>query len=453
MQVSSCCSLCLCAAQSLTVSRVRRPHPLYEAPSARHYLQFQRRVHSGIARKRLAASTEYFASSPALAPDLTKCAVALARPVRLVLLELPGQSEMGRWALPRLTNNSSVWLWRRDSRCLAATWGRCWNVTGVVGEHVDTLLQTGPGGVSVLDVCAGTVTNVALGVQTPSEPALGGWSDSGLLAVRHKRGEAMVWSLYTALGTKMHSVACPQQTVQSRRGPGVCFAMAPAGSLLSNQDAMSREQMLLSVYSCNKPAHFYIWHWPSWHLHEAQFAEPAGEAQLYWACDGTQILTLTRKGLAVFYDNEGVQLSSQQLPADATGLTWAASGAVALNYFLSLRLYNVHTEPVLVLAHIIERPGLRFLTSHLAFSTDSAHIACPASCELGLVLALVDAARGRVVCMRVLNLNPRLLLDNELALGDLELQAAWWSPDGSRLAVTYHDFSGGGCLHVVDIET
>ena len=254
--------------QCLTVRRVRRPHPLYAAPSARHYLQFQRRVHASIAQRRVAVETEYFQASPALAPDLTKCAIALAQPVRLRLLELPGQDELGCWPLPRLTNESCCWLWRNDSRCLAAPWGRCWSMTGVVGAHAKMPLLDGPCGVSMLDICTGTVANVALGAQPSRYPRIGGWTDSGLLAVRYVSSGVMVWSLFTAFGNELYAVVCPQQAAES----GISFACMADSHLVCGRHAIAPvgDRLLLSMSNDDKPDRHFIWHWIDSSLVEAK---------------------------------------------------------------------------------------------------------------------------------------------------------------------------------------
>ena len=192
-----------------------RTHPVFAAPSARHCLQQQVVLRAKLAAGDVTVHTGSLPCSPALAPDLSMCAVSVADPPRLVLLELPGPRQLASWDLPQpLSNDSSTWQW---SRCgvVAVPWGDSWLTPSgaLTGEP-------GRAGVTWVDTSSGVAADADLGVQSNGEPALGPFTPCGLLPVRHSKDGVLVWSLFDESGHAQHTVPCPRASQQ----PGVLFA-------------------------------------------------------------------------------------------------------------------------------------------------------------------------------------------------------------------------------------
>ena len=144
----------------------------------------------------------YVPSSPAVAPDMAKCAVGLVQPTRLVLLGLPQQHSLGTWLLPSLAQGPLSWRWDSNSQVLAIPWGAAFQ--GEILDKSQRERTSGHCGLSLLNTSAGDVTSaaftdVALGCQEVDAAVLGPWSRCGLLAVRHQRGGELVWTLFTSM--------------------------------------------------------------------------------------------------------------------------------------------------------------------------------------------------------------------------------------------------------------
>ena len=309
-----------------------RPNPLYKAPNAQQYLLQQRQMHTSLAAGEVTVTSEYLPSHPALAPDLSKCAVGLAQPMRLALLELPGQHELGSSPLPELTVSPSGWPWDASGCYLAAPWGRAWDVEYMIGQPRTGLLDEGPCGIFLVDTSSWSTAEVAVGFQEIRAPALCSWSPCGLALVRHLRDSLLVWTLYSPSGSAVHSVTWSQLLqLEPGLGPQNVF-QDPDASMTGGQKivfAPAGSHLLLGLDPADRPGHLFLWAWQTSRL--AQLACPPYAVQHAWSPDGTLLLQCCRGNAVLYGCCSGEQLSSQQLPGLVWSIAWAVSGTVAFH--------------------------------------------------------------------------------------------------------------------------
>ena len=403
--------------------------------------------------------TELLASLPALAQDLSKCAVSLAAPERLVLvlLELPGQRQLGSWTLPQpLSNDSTTWQWC-DSRVVAVPWGRSWAwPQAIIGEENEEEATADPGiaGVPWLDTASGDIADIDLGFHEAEEPDLGPFTPCGLLPVRHCKDGVLVWSLFGASGHALHTVPCPQVGWQGR----VLSAEAGAGSRMRLGDvckafAQVGGRMLLSFSLYTRVDQFFIWHWLRPALCTALMPRPdTSLISRHWSPDSTLLLCVLEDGECIFYSCEGALLHSQRGTTGVQASAWADSGPVALVYRTCLELWTLQDGPGLVRTHhIVTAPSMTLALGYCqpVFSPAGSCVACLA--EVGertrgdLVVTLFSAGDGALLSVQGLT----------CPAAHLGMEADWccWAIDGARLGVTY--FSGGaepGLLHLLTVR-
>ena len=422
-----------------------RPNPLYEAPDVHKYLQHQRQRHVSLAAGSICITSEYLPSAPAPAPDLSKCAVALAQLTRLVLLELPAQRELGRWLLPSLSIRPSNWCWDASGTYLAVPWGRAWS-DHVFGDPAG--LQPGPCGLSIVDTVSGSTASAELGFQQVDAPVLGSWSPCGLLIVRHQRQGEFAWTLFTPAGSIAHTLTWRQlfaSEQQSSRPAAYIFAdettaFAPVGS-----------RVLLSVCPVGRQQLHVIW---SWQALAVLLLPPTESPSLCWSPDGQQLLAAECMdgGLTSFHSSEAVCLASQQLPV-AWHLAWAVSDVVAIRHEVCVTLYTVQKGgPVLVPLHSFgyAANSVGLYRCLLAFSPDGMHLAlCAAWHEREALEVAFLTTQGRLLGVHQLTIDATKLPSS---LHKLAPSSCVWSSTGTCLAVGYECcYSPERCISLLNI--
>ena len=445
------------------------------AENAQQYLQQQRHRHTSLAAGEVTVTSKYLASYPAPAPDLSKCAVGLAQPTRLVLLELPGQRELGSWPLPKLTVSPAGWRWDASSRFLAAPWGRAWDVEYMIGQPRDGVLDDEPCGMSLVDTSSWSTSEAALGFQEAKAPVLGPWSPCGLALVRHLRDGLLVWTLYSPSGSAVHSVTWTQLLqLEPGLGPQHFFEHPDAGMDGGSKTvfAPAGSHLLLSVNAAYKSRHYFTWAWQAPAI--AKLVTAQRSSMQCWAPDGTQILHCEH-GYASFFSCMGAQLARQQLPEvarcigwAASALVWSVSGTVAA--WISedaVHVFTVQAGPGLVLSHSLKLEydgrfkydGYGIQHCMLSFSPDGMHLSCLCAWRSSAFPAVNDlavfAVDGQRLGVHELQIDTaRLPVPRTTQTYD-ELSPIWyaWSPSGTRMAVTFEwEFSGQPCVSLLVVR-
>ena len=392
-------------------------------------------------------SDEYLPSTPAVAPDLAKCAVAFTSPLRVVILELPGQRQLGSWPLPQAScHNACSWQWAPGSSVLAIPWGRCCG--HIVGEGWEMSFEPSTAGVILFDVSAGSFVEVQLGFHTwPNSPALGPWTPQGLLPVRHvpKDGQA-TWTLRDSAGRIQHSVACPWMNSVQDNGQRLaiagpfpiccpCEAVSPAG-----------DRVVLG-FDRAQADRCHIWHLDSAAISDVVFPVAMAGNSLsaqHWAPNSSQLVCIWLTGLVVFYNVHGLQLATQQLPEGQFTSAWAPNCLIVVLWRFCMRVYEVQAGPALVPVHELHTSSLSFplafFPTQPSFSPDWKHIACVVRGP-DIALFSIDACLLGVHTLKI----------DEAMHGFEEPDLCTWSPDGARVGLTYHDFSDQrGMVHMLE---